>query len=479
MPITIDPKTTPVSFQTYTSITDSKGLFKTWTDIFQGGQQEKTVAEEVTQSLIVNPIDITGDNVIVQWNENKNVLPFNNDITKWNNVLTQNKYIMYLTDNYMLPLQVNLLDEHSLVEWGELISDAVSSMEIAKQDIINQQTIKEVSDVCIATGNVWVYEGCDAMSVDWDQNKKLGAMITRQRIENRTHRTKYSKGFQQSLERMLLSSSLSLNMLTGLTASSASDKAFDATKNRFQINTMFGHNYETAPMYLGKNIGMSEWKADGGTINNVGANTGNLIRPYHFADLHGLLFYTGSVKSYGHTFRERVLPLYNNRMIDVITKVYRYNVAVLPIYAPMNKALFSKIPTTDAWTDIEGKVHPARDYSKASDYNALINELFTKQSGLYSAFGWNGSSNIEQSAITQMRADATVDWKGTKTKTLSLEPIESLVCFSITLNSSFSVSCCWGIFTICSWAKASPANNSSDENANTLAFFIDLHSVFL
>ena len=75
----------------------------------------------------------------------------------------------------------------------------------------------------------------------------------------------------------------------------------------------------------------------------------------------------------------------------------------------------SKIPKTESYVDLKGNVIPARDYSKKADYDALINELYESQPQLYSMFGWNGASNVDQGALTKMWEDAKIDWKAAAT----------------------------------------------------------------
>lgn len=407
----IDAKTTPISFETFKSITDSNGLFKTYTDIMNEAMSNLPINENILGAVVRNPVEVVGDNIVFQNTENKNVLPFIDDITKRNNKLTLNKMTMLLYTDYMLPLEFDMIDSRSAMSWSEIIGDAISSMMTSRQDLNNMTIIDTLNRVNIALGRVKIIEGCDVFSSNFEDNKNLGLVLANQRIINRTKRTKFSRGFQQSMERFLLSPQLSLKLLSGLTASSASPQSYTDTKQRFQITEIFGHTYETTPMYLGQNIGMSEFTDDKQQKQNAGMNTGNLIKPFFFQDLHGLLFYNESPAFYGHNYQSRTLPMYNKRLTDVLTIVYRMNCAVKPIYAGMNMSFFSKIPKTDSYTGLDGNVVPARDYSKKADYDALINELYQEQPELYKYFGWNGSANTDQGDLTKMWEDAKLSWK--------------------------------------------------------------------
>ncbi len=416
--MTIDARTTPVDLETFKNITDSNGLFKTWSEIMEEARSSLLINSEILGAKIKNPGEMVGDNVVFENYENKNVLPFIDDITKRNNKLTKDKMVMRLYEDYMLPIEFDMIDSKSCFDWSTIISEAVASMQVAKQDQINMETIDTIMKVSIALGNVRVIEGANELNLDYAQNKALGLQLANIRIKNRTKRGKFQKGFSKELERFLVSPALSLNLLSGLTAGSNSGapEAYTDTLKRFQIEQIFGHSYETATMYLGQNIGMSEFTDDKSVKQNTGVMTGNLIKPYYFEDLCGLLFYSESVASYGHTYTERVLPSYPKRLTDVLTQVYRYNVAIKPVYAGMNIAFFSKVPSFASYTKLDGTTVAAMDLNTANGMNALINELYNAQPGLYSKFGWNGSSNLNDSAVKKIWTDNTITWKAAKAK---------------------------------------------------------------
>ena len=407
----IDARTTPISFETFKSITDSNGLFKTWADIMNVAMDNLPINEDILGAKIKNPIEVIGDNIVFENPENKNVLPFIDDITKRNNKLTMNKMTMLLHSDYMLPLEFDMIDSRSAIAWSELISQAVASMMVARQDLNNMTIIDAINRVNIALGRVKIIEDADKFSTNYDDAKKLGLLLANERIMNRTKRSKFSKGFQSSMERFLLSPQLSLKLQSGITAGSAAPQAYEDIQNKFQVTNIFGQTYETTQMYLGQDIGMSEFTDDKGQKQNAGLNTGNLVKPFFFKDLQGLLFYNEAPAFYGHNYQERTLPMYNKRLTDVMTIVYRMNAAVKPIYAGMNMSFFSKIPTTSSYVDLAGNVIPARDYSTKKDYEALVNELYQEQPELYKWFGWNGAYTIDQGALTKLWNDAKLDWK--------------------------------------------------------------------
>lgn len=409
-----DFRTTPISLQTFMSITDSRGLFKTWTDIRKETLDALPINEDIMGTKIKAPQSIQGNNIIFENVENKNILPFIDDLTKRNNTLTMNKMVMNLYSDFMITLEYNNMDKHSAMEWSQILSDAMSSQMIAKKDFENMLVIDEVMKVCIALGNVALIEGSNELNLNYNQDKALGLLLANDRIQNRTKRGKFMKGFPKALERFLVSPTLSLNLLAGLTAGSAAPQAFTQTEERFQATNIQGHNYETTPMYLGKYIGMSEFTPDaGGTQSakqNIGDNTGQLVKAFDFQDLQGLLFYNESIAFYGQFFEERLQKHPTKRYVDVITIAFRENAAVKPVYAAMNKAYFSKVPTRTSYIGLDGNVVEARDYSKKADFDKLRNELYQSQPQLYSMFGWDGASNVQQTDIDKIW-QKKLDWK--------------------------------------------------------------------
>ncbi len=414
----IDVRTTPVDFQTFKTITNSNGLFKTWAEIEEEMRSPLLTNSEIMGAKISNPVEVIGDNIIFENYSNKNILPLINDITKRNNTLAKDKMVMILYEDYMGPLEFDIMDSRSCIDWSTIISEAVASMLIAKQDQINMETIDTIMRVSIALGNVRLIEGANEINLNYNEDKALGLQLAHIRIQNRTKRGLFQKGFDKELERFLLSPALSLNLLAGLTAgsNSASPEAYTDTKKRFKIEQIFGHSYETATMYLGQDIGMSEFQDDKGIKQNTGAMTGNLIRPYTFSPLCGLLFYNGSIATYGHNYGTVSGAVFPSRTKTAETHIYRYNVAIKPIYAGMNIAFFSEIPTLKSYIDLNGNTVPALDLNTADGMNKLINDLYNKQPQLYSKFGWNGSSNLSDGAVKKIWTDNTITWKATKSK---------------------------------------------------------------
>lgn len=407
----IDLRTTPISFASYKSITDSKGLFDTWTDIVNKTMDELPVNSQILGSVLKSPEEVIGDNIVFQNIDNGNVYYFNDDITKHNNKATQTKMVMMLYTDYMLPFEVDNRDMKSAVAWSELIAKKVATLYQAKQDVNNLTVIDEINKYNIALGQVKIIADCDkdiADGVKYEDFKNLGATLGKIRTLSQYKRTKFMKGYNSSNLDFLISPVLSINLLTGKTYSSASPQAYSDMESEFQMKEFFGYNYKTT-LYLGSDVGMSEF-ADKQTTLNEGECTGQLLKHYSLSNLHGLMVYRQSIAFYGHNFTDEVRPMTGSRTKSVQTFFYRMNAAVKPVYASINLSFFNAIPTSPSYTMYDGTVVPARDYSKAADLNALRNELVESQPQLYNKV-LPKVSNLTQEQVNKIWTDANVKWK--------------------------------------------------------------------
>lgn len=410
----IDIRTTPIDLATFKSITNSNGVFETWTDIINRAKDDLPINAQILGSVLKSVEEVTGDNIVFNNLENKNIYYFNDDVTKDNNSITQNKMVMMLYTDYMLPLEFNMIDQKSAIAWSTFISDAVSSMMVARQDITNLTVIDEINDLNIARGQVHILGDCDGdapiVNGTWDYSgfKNLGAKLSKIRINAMYKRTKFSKGYNSSEVDFLISPMLSINLLNAITYNTAAPQAYDDFKDEFTITRINNFNYKTT-LYLGQDVGMSEATING-ALQNAGQNTGNLLKNYDFDNLQGLLVFRRSIAFFGHNYGERTLPKVGSRLIEVMSIVFRMNAGVKPVYASFNKSFFKAIPTKSSYIKTDGTVVPAKDYSKASDFNGLRNELYARQPQMYNEF-FPVASNLTQAEVDKIWEDAIVNWK--------------------------------------------------------------------
>lgn len=416
------PATTPISFETFKTITNSNGQFVTWTDIVVQGSSALPINDEILGSLVKGITEITGDNVVFNNTENKNVGYFNDDVSIHNNKITRDKWVMYLYQDYMLTLEITDLDRKSALEWASYVEENMNSQFIAKNDIQNALCVWETYLLALAIGNFRLIAGCDGDAnflpsgeMNYTPWKNLGFKLTDIFQKQRRTRTKFAKGYKKEQARFLTSQQLALRLLGGLTANSASTPAYEAIKNTAQPYQILTETYGST-MYLGQEFGMSEFTV-GGNVQNKGQGTGNLTQPFFLENLHGLLYYIESIQVFGHgqLASDQARPYVDangkmSRTKSVWSFIWRMQAAVLPIYARFNIAFINAIPKFPAWTDTNGVVHAAMDLSKADDYNTLCNTTFLKQPNLYSAF-LDGASKITQPELNALWQKNTITWK--------------------------------------------------------------------
>lgn len=412
---TINLKTTPINFATFKSITDTNGAFDTWTDIITKNLDILPVNEQILGAVLKSTDEVTGDNIVFQNTENKNIYYFNDDITKDNNKPTVNKMVMMLYTDYMLPFETDSIDKRSAYEWSQYISQEIASLYQAKNDIQNLTVIDEINKVNIALGQVKIFEGCDgdAPLTNGEPNfkvfKNMGLKLAKIRTMQQFKRTKFSKGFNSTEMDALISPQLSINLLSGLTSDTSAPNAYTDTKSKFKINNFYGYDYKTT-MYLGQDVGMSEFTDTNGTKQNEGAGTGNMLKYYNMEDLHGLLVFRRSIAFYGHQMGERTLPKTGSRLKDVTTFIYRMDAAVKPVFANANLSIFSKVPKFKSYVKQDGTTVPEMDLSTPAGMNLLRNNLLAQQPQLYKHL-WNANSNLSQQQVTKIWNDAKVTWK--------------------------------------------------------------------
>lgn len=413
----INPQTTQISFERFQSITNSDGLFETWTDLINQESNTLPVNDEILTSLVRALNDVIGDNVVFENGSNKDLRIWNDALNTGNNKMDRDKWTMYLYQDYMLNLEIDYRDSKSAIAWSEYIAQNIDSQFKAKQDIQNALCVWEMYLLSIAIGNCRIVAnaGGDANflpdgTFNWTPWKNLGVVLTKIFLAQRRIRSKFSKGYKKEQTRFLTSQQLGLNLLAGVTGGVVSTQAYEDFLNKKQATIINGEAYE-GTMYLGENFLMSEFSI-GANQFNVGSSTGNLTQPFFLENLHGLIYFIESLKFYGHgqLLSEESLPMPNSRSKRVWTWAWRMNAAVLPIYARFNLSFVDSIPKFPAWTDTDGNLHAAKDLSKANDFNTFCNELRMKQPDLYGAF-LDGASKITQAELDALWTKNTINWR--------------------------------------------------------------------
>ena len=382
------PQSTNVTFETFKSITDSKGQFTTWTDIINKAREVLPINNEILGAPFKSMEEVTGDNIVFSNVTTKFVEYFRDDLSD-NNKLELDKMVMFLYNDFMTSYDYNWIDQKSTYEWSSIIADQISQMFLTKQDISNALAVDEIQKIALALGNFTIIPNADKLmkkadgTIDYSIAKTIG--LFQQRIINqyRTKRTKYAKGIDPNEFSWVNSYDFSLNLLASLTAGySASNDAYRDIQAKNTQQDFLGKKY-TESIYLGNDLPMGEFTT---TINNAssvggfptsgshkanaGIHTGNLVKPFELKHIFSLFWLPRSLAYYGHNFQVSDRPSTNSRSKSVITFSWRSQVAIIPIFADFNHIFLTKMPVFSSYVKRDGSVEPAYDLSKWSSTEA-------------------------------------------------------------------------------------------------------------
>lgn len=378
------PQSTNVTFETFKSITDSKGQFTTWTDIINKAREVLPINNEILGAPFKSMEEVTGDNIVFSNVTTKFVEYFRDDLSD-NNKLELDKMVMFLYNDFMTSYDYNWIDQKSTYEWSSIIADQISQMFLTKQDISNALAVDEIQKIALALGNFTIIPNADKLmkkqdgTIDYSVAKTIG--LFQQRIINkyRTKRTKYAKGIDPNEFSWVNSYDFSLNLLASLTAGySASNDAYRDIQAKNTQQDFLGKKY-TESIYLGNNLEMGEFQSviketNGGFTNsnsqvqkiNAGIHTGNLVKPFELKHVFSLFWLPRSLAYYGHNFQVSDRPSTNSRSKSVITFSWRSQVAIIPIFADFNHIFITEMPKFASYVKRDGSVEPAYDLSKWS-----------------------------------------------------------------------------------------------------------------
>ena len=383
------PQSTNVTFETFKSITDSKGQFTTWTDIINKAREVLPINNEILGAPFKSMEEVTGDNIVFSNVTTKFVEYFRDDLSD-NNKLELDKMVMFLYNDFMTSYDYNWIDQKSTYEWSSIIADQISQMFLTKQDISNALAVDEIQKIALALGNFTIIPNADKLmkkadgTIDYSVAKTIG--LFQQRIINqyRTKRTKYAKGIDPNEFSWVNSYDFSLNLLASLTAGySASNDAYRDIQAKNTQQDFLGKKY-TESIYLGNDLPMGEFTTtiknntgnvggfqDGPHKANAGIHTGNLVKPFELKHIFSLFWLPRSLAYYGHNFQVSDRPSTNSRSKSVITFSWRSQVAIIPIFADFNHIFITEMPKFSSYVKRDGSVEPAYNLNKWSATEAV------------------------------------------------------------------------------------------------------------
>ena len=418
------PQSTNVTFETFKSITDSKGQFTTWTDIINKAREVLPINNEILGAPFKSMEEVTGDNIVFSNVTTKFVEYFRDDLSD-NNKLELDKMVMFLYNDFMTSYDYNWIDQKSTYEWSSIIADQISQMFLTKQDISNALAVDEIQKIALALGNFTIIPNADKLmkkadgTIDYSIAKTIG--LFQQRIINqyRTKRTKYAKGIDPNEFSWVNSYDFSLNLLASLTAGySASNDAYRDIQAKNTQQDFLGKKY-TESIYLGNDLPMGEFTTTikntsnvGGFPNgqtqkvNSGIHTGNLVKPFELKHIFSLFWLPRSLAYYGHNFQVSDRPSTNSRSKSVITFSWRSQVAIIPIFADFNHIFITEMPKFSSYVKRDGSVEPAYNLNKwsateagtdpsagAKGYKEFVLKIRNEQPMLYNTLISDGQNN--------------------------------------------------------------------------------------
>lgn len=418
------PQSTNVTFETFKSITDSKGQFTTWTDIINKAREVLPINNEILGAPFKSMEEVTGDNIVFSNVTTKFVEYFRDDLSD-NNKLELDKMVMFLYNDFMTSYDYNWIDQKSTYEWSSIIADQISQMFLTKQDISNALAVDEIQKIALALGNFTIIPNADKLmkkadgTIDYSVAKTIG--LFQQRIINkyRTKRTKYAKGIDPNEFSWVNSYDFSLNLLASLTAGySASNDAYRDIQAKNTQQDFLGKKY-TESIYLGNNLEMGEFTTtikNSGNVGgfqdqqtqkiNAGIHTGNLVKPFELKHVFSLFWLPRSLAYYGHNFQVSDRPSTNSRSKSVITFSWRSQVAIIPIFADFNHIFITEMPKFASYVKRDGSVEPAYNLNKwsateagsdpsagAKGYKEFVLKIRNEQPMLYNTLIGDGNGN--------------------------------------------------------------------------------------
>lgn len=416
------PTTTNISLETFKTITDSNGQFATWTDIIEHAREALPVNNEIFNVPFKSMEEVVGDNIELKNTTTKFVEYLRDDLSD-NNKLELNKMVMVLYEDYMTAYEYSILDQKSAREWSSIIAEAVQQMFISKQDVSNALAADEIQKVALALGNFTIIPNADKLllnaqgKLDYDTSKAIGMIQLRIMNSYRTKRTKFAKGLNVQELKWVNSYDYSANLLGSLTSSVAgSNEAYRDLQTKNQVFQFLGMNF-TQSMYLGNNLDMSEFKYTDSQSQqqtaNAGVHTGNRVKPFQLKHVFSISWLPRSLMYYGHNFTTTDRPKVNSRTENVISFMWRAQVAVHPIFAGFNHLFLTELPVFKSYVKKDGTVVAEKDLKKYTDYVSFKKELRAEQPMLYNTLinedGYTDNGITAEGNWTQYISDNTVN----------------------------------------------------------------------
>lgn len=356
-----------VNFAEFQTMTNSKGEFKTWGDLKDGGYLRNLVHPQVLTAFLKQPINFTGSNISFEYK----TLPLGDkwSATSTGDIPTLNRVMFNIDETksrFAFKYKINRLGEKTAKDWSFFLGMQDSNIWKQINNANNAIVLDAVKKYCIATGQFKVLPNLGTMGkVEKDYFKdteNIAAVAT----SIMTTQTAVNLGLSADRIKIYTSPIASLNITTGLAAVNVSQGAFGAIK-KGEINNLFGFDFDRS-IYLGNKV--------------QPFSTGT----YDFSNITGVAYSLDSVGYFQHSPKTLMTPEDD--------EWFRRTFAWTP-FAFM-------LPSQEHTSYVFVKTMPTK-----AEINAVRAELLQEQPSAYRVLPGGASNQISDLEYQTMQANAS------------------------------------------------------------------------
>lgn len=359
-----------ITLQAFMSMTNSKGEFKTWGDMKDGGYLGNLKNNEVLGSIFKAPVEIVGENIFYEYKIYPQGQEWDNDATASKPVLNRVMFNLpekRLQFNYTL----DLFGEKEAEAWSFYIGQEDNNIwtQISNQN--NVVAIQAIYDYCLATGQFKVLSKLGKAGQTSKDYFDETANIADVANAIMSTQTMVNLGLDPERLSIMVSPAVMRQITTGISATNVSQGAYDAIKLG-RINNLFGYNWDRS-IYLGQK--------------------GEIIKTknFDFTKLLGVVYNLDSLAFFQQTPKTTNTPINQGEIVRAFG--WKPFAAMLPSQEHTSYILLSEMPTYDEINAARARLLQAQPNVYAKLPGAAGNQL-------------NGSSS-NSTEYNAMKANAT------------------------------------------------------------------------
>lgn len=343
---------TQITLQAFMSMTNSKGEFKTWGDMKDGGYLGNLVNNEVLGNVFKTPNEIVGENIFFEYKTLPTGKVWENNSTASKPVLNRVMFNMpekRLQFNYTL----DLFGEKEAQAWSFYIGQEDSNIWKQIQNQNNVIAIDAIKDYCIATGQ---FKVLPSLGTAGKTNKEyFDDTASIADIANSIMSTQTVVNLGLDIERLSIMCSplVMREITTGISASNVSQGAFDNLKAG-RINNLFGYKFDTS-IYLGGKGEIIEGK------------------PYDFSNVLGIVYNLDSLAFYQQTPKTTNTPSNQGEVVRAFG--WKPCAFMLPSQEHTSYILVKKLPTKEEINQARARLLAAQPSAYSKLVGGIANQI--------------------------------------------------------------------------------------------------------